>query len=237
MSSQEPKRILVLATGGKVGGGSGLRWLIDGIDARILRAQIVGVGCNYKDGGVDEIARTHKPNPLRFFPLDKKPLTAEDYQYILDETKPDFIFMSGFLKKTIGLPPAITGNIHPGLLSLVDAQGNPKYGGQGMHGHHVHDAVVAAREKISGVTMHFVTSDYDRGPAFFEFPVAVRPEDTGETLGKRVNEVEHGWQAFITNKVVTGQIRWDGIHGHPVEVTADYLSQPYCPKSCVLMAN
>ena len=60
--------------------------------------------------------------------------------------------------------------------------------------------------------MHFVTDDkqYDRGPIFFECQVPIEPNDTAETLAKRVNEAEHKWQPLITNKIVTGEISWDG---------------------------
>lgn len=110
----------------------------------------------------------------------------------------------------VGLDAKTTFNIHPGPL--------PKYGGAGMYGHHVHEAVMEAYKrgeiKCSGITMHFVTDDkqYDRGPIFFECQVPIKPLDTAETLAKRVNEAEHKWQPVITNKMVTGEISWDGIN-------------------------
>jgi folate-dependent phosphoribosylglycinamide formyltransferase PurN len=58
--------------------------------------------------------------------------------------------------------------------------------------------------------MHFVTKEYDKGPVFFRYPVLIRPNDDADSLGSRVNKIEHGWQSFVTNLVVTGQIHWNG---------------------------
>ena len=102
--------------------------------------------------------------------------------------------------------PQKTINIHPGPL--------PHFGGPGMYGHHVHETVIQAYKegKIqnSEVCMHFVTEEYDKGPVFFWYPVLIRPDDDADSLGARVNKIEHAWQSFVTNLVVTGQIRWDG---------------------------
>jgi phosphoribosylglycinamide formyltransferase-1 len=106
---------------------------------------------------------------------------------------------SGWLKFVRGLDPSKTVNIHPGPL--------PKFGGPGMYGHYVHEAVMAAyrRGEIiqSAVTMHFVDDvAYDNGPIIFQMPVLIRPDDDAETLAKRVNEKERAWQSHILNLVV-----------------------------------
>jgi phosphoribosylglycinamide formyltransferase-1 len=106
---------------------------------------------------------------------------------------------SGWLKFVKGLDPAKTVNIHPGPL--------PKFGGPGMYGHHVHEAVIAAyrRGEItqSAVTMHFVDETaYDHGPIIFQIPILIRPDDDPVTLAKRVNEKERAWQSYILNLVV-----------------------------------
>jgi len=105
-----------------------------------------------------------------------------------------------------GLDPQKTINIHPGPL--------PRFGGAGMYGHYVHEAVMEAYKKgevdHSAVSMHFVTENYDEGPLFFSQSVPILPDDTAETLAKRVNEAEHKWQPIITNKVLQGEISWDG---------------------------
>src|SRR5262249_41418476 len=99
-----------------------------------------------------------------------------------------------------------TFNIHPGPL--------PEFGGAGLYGHHVHEAVMKAyrerRVTQSAVSMHFVTEKFDEGPVFFSHPVEILPDDTPETLGARVNEAEHRYQPEITNLVIHGKISWDG---------------------------
>ena len=74
-------------------------------------------------------------------------------------------------------------NIHPALL--------PGFGGKGMWGHHVHEAVIASGARLSGPTVHLVDEEYDRGMIVAQWPVPVLPADTPDTLAARVLEVEH----------------------------------------------
>ncbi len=198
------KKLLVFASGGKEpdDGGSGFQELVENSRSGVLEAEIVAVVSNHEHGGVR--TRADKLGvPFIYFPL---PREAEDYQRIVNETKADFVSLSGWLKLVKGLDPAKTINIHPG---------DPKrFGGTGMYGHFVHEAVMEAYRagtvKCSAVTMHFVTEKYDDGPDIFRYPIAIRPDDTPETLAKRVNKIEHAWQSYITNLVVKGDISWDG---------------------------
>jgi phosphoribosylglycinamide formyltransferase-1 len=89
-------------------------------------------------------------------------------------------------------------NIHPALL--------PKFGGEGMYGIHVHEAVIAAGEKESGVTIHFVDEQYDTGAILAQTRVPVRPDDTPQTLAARVLEQEHILYAETLQKIATGEI-------------------------------
>jgi phosphoribosylglycinamide formyltransferase-1 len=79
-----------------------------------------------------------------------------------------------------------------------------------MYGHHVHEAVIKAFQEgkitASEVTMHFVNDEYDEGSVFFRYPVFIRSGDTAESLGNRVNKIEHGRQSYITNLVLKGDI-------------------------------
>lgn len=163
-----------------------------------MDAEIIGVVSNHANGGVAHHARECNV-PFISFP-------EKSYGEIITETQTDFIALSGWLKLVSGLDPQITFNIHPGPL--------PNFGGSGLYGHHVHEAVLRAYKRgeitHSAVSMHFVTEKYDEGPIFFNYPVAILPDDTPETLGKRVNDAEHKWQPIITNKVVQGKIHWDG---------------------------
>ena len=103
---------------------------------------------------------------------------------ILDECGVELAIQAGFLSLW-HIPPQYEDkvmNIHPGLL--------PKYGGRGMWGHHVHEAVLAAGCKVSGCTVHFVTNDYDAGPVILQRTAPVQPGDDADTLAARVFEQE-----------------------------------------------
>jgi phosphoribosylglycinamide formyltransferase-1 len=190
---EQKKRILVFNSGT----GSGLRELLESTKTGVLNGEIVGLITNNASYPCVKIAEKFG---IPWVLMER--FEAEDYQKIVERFKPDLICLSGWLKKTKGLPPEITINIHPGPL--------PKYGGKGMFGHNVHEAVVEDSQKglitKSEITMHFVNENYDEGPVFFRYPVLIRPEDTAESLGARVNKIEHGWQSYITNLVLEGQI-------------------------------
>jgi phosphoribosylglycinamide formyltransferase-1 len=97
------------------------------------------------------------------------------------------VCLAGFLLKLepnfLRMFPKRVLNIHPALL--------PKYGGPGLYGHHVHEAVLAAGEKESGCSVHLVDEEYDHGPVLLQAKVPVLPGDTPESLAKRVLEQEH----------------------------------------------
>lgn len=113
--------------------------------------------------------------------------TQDAVLHALNQSHVQVICLAGYLKK---LSPAIVQrfrgkilNIHPALL--------PKYGGAGMYGHYVHEAVLAAGEKESGCTVHVVDEEYDRGPILAQAKVSVLPNDTPESLAARILEQEH----------------------------------------------
>jgi len=207
--SKQP-RLLILASGTETGGGSGARELVLQARQGVLGANIVGIASQHERGGVSLVCEElctrerfiHFPGPW----------TAEAYQRLVRETKADFVACSGWLKLVLGLDPATTTNIHPGPL--------PAFGGKGMYGRHVHEAVMAAyaSKKIAhtAICMHFVTPVYDDGPVFFRLNILVLPSDTPESLATRVNMLEHRWQSRMTNLIVTGQISWSGVPGDSV---------------------
>ena len=105
----------------------------------------------------------------------------------LQAQSPDLIVLAGFLWK---IPPHIIDafpnkiiNIHPALL--------PKYGGKGMYGHHVHQSVIDARETESGISIHYVNSQYDQGAIIFQVKTSIDPDDTPESLAQKIHELEH----------------------------------------------
>ncbi len=209
-------KILVFASGSAEGGGSGFEKLVLASRGGPLDADITGVVSNHTNGGVHSRADRLGINFIHF----PKPWTDEAYQKIAQASGADFFALSGWIKLVSGLDPATrfnsktVFNIHPGPL--------PDFGGSGLYGHHVHEAVIAAfkRGEIihSEVSMHFVTEGYDRGPVFFRTFVKINDDDTPETLGARVNEKEHLHQAWITNLVVNGRITWDGVNPDSLRV-------------------
>lgn len=209
------KRIIVFASGSKDGGGSGFRKLVESFLSGILNAEIVAVVSNYPNGGVKRIADEFGVNFI-YFP---GPFNAAEYREIVERYDPDLIALSGWIKFVRGLDPRITINIHPGPL--------PKYGGQGMHGHNVHEAIIKdyseGRILFSAVSMHFVIEDgYDEGPVFFSYPVYIGQNYDADKIGSEVNKIEHGWQAYITNLVLEGKIHWDGKNPESL-VVPDYV--------------
>ncbi len=196
-------KLTVFASGSKDGGGSGFEKLVENMRAGVLDADIVAVVSNHEHGGVRERAdRLGIP-----FIYSPKPRTAEDYKKIMRETSADYAALSGWLGFVEGLDPKTTFNIHPAWLPSP-------FGGTGYYGHHVHVAVLEAYKRgeveHAGVSMHFVTPVYDEGAVFFRRKIPIIPDDTPDTLAKRVNEMEHKWQSIITNKVVNGEISWNG---------------------------
>ncbi len=213
-------KVLVFASGSAEGGGSGFEKLVLASRDGSLDADIVAVVSNHANGGVR--SRANKLGvPFLHFP---KPWNAEAYQQLASESGADFFALSGWLKLVVGLDLATrfnsrtVFNIHPGPL--------PDFGGPGLYGHHVHEAVVAAfgRQEItySAVSMHFVTGEYDRGPVFFQCKVKINGDDTPDTIGARVNQQEHIHQPRITNMVVNGLIAWDGVSPDSLKVPTGY---------------
>lgn len=200
MSQKVRPRILVFASGDATGGGSGFQELVEfsRTTPAILNADIVGVVSNHQAGGVRKRADLLGID----FTTMADGFTADRYQWLVNHFRADYVMLSGWLKPVRGLNPARTVNIHPGPL--------PRFGGKGMYGHHVHEAVMEAYHRgevtQSAVTMHFVTEEYDQGPIIFEFPVLIRPDDTPDSLAKRVNEKERAWQAHVLSMVVNGDI-------------------------------
>lgn len=104
----------------------------------------------------------------------------------LQQKKIDWVILAGFLwlvpEPMLDAYPNRIINIHPALL--------PKYGGRGMYGHHVHEAVVAAGEHESGITIHIVDHNYDRGTILFQARCTVTPDDTPDTLAAKIHLLE-----------------------------------------------
>lgn len=117
---------------------------------------------------------------------------------LLQRQSVDLIVLAGFMWLMPGeLVRAFAGrivNIHPALL--------PNFGGKGMYGHHVHDAVVAAGETESGITIHYVNEHYDQGQIIFQARCPVAPTDTPDDVARRVQALEHAHYPRVVGEVL-----------------------------------
>lgn len=135
--------------------------------------------------------------------LDKGRFSTEEILLpLLGSHSVDFIVLAGFMWKIPGfLVQKYQGrmvNIHPALL--------PKFGGKGMYGKHVHEAVIAAGETESGMTVHWVNEYYDEGAIVLQAHCAVFPGDTPDDLAKRVQTLEHRFYPVIIEYLVTNAL-------------------------------
>lgn len=223
-------KLLVFASGTKDGGGSGFENLAT---SKELHAEIVAVVSNHEHGGVRE--RAERLGIL--FIYMPPPYDAEHYRKIVAELAPwrhggftGWIALSGWLKHVQGLDPARTFNIHPALLSFdhgpFDGLRTSRFGGPGMYGRRLHEAVKAAFDAgeitESGFSMHFVTDTMDGDPVFFKHRVPLHKGMSADEIAMVVNKAEHEWQPKITNMVVHGQIQWDGKDPATLEVPPEF---------------
>ena len=121
------------------------------------------------------------------FPNDSDSNVEQKTLQVLDSNNIDLIILAGYMKK---IPEGVINqynkriiNIHPALL--------PKFGGKGFYGMNVHEAVINSNEKKTGITIHFVDSEYDTGSIIYQEEIRVMEEDSPLTLAKRVLELEH----------------------------------------------
>jgi phosphoribosylglycinamide formyltransferase-1 len=126
--------------------------------------------------------------------------TDKVIQYLLS-CNTDWIILAGFLwlvpANLLAAYPNRIINIHPALL--------PKYGGKGMYGMRVHQSVIDNGDRGSGISIHFVNSEYDRGDIIFQARCPVLPDDTAETLAQRVHKLEYEFYPEIIGKLVLGE--------------------------------
>jgi phosphoribosylglycinamide formyltransferase-1 len=154
--------------------------------------------CNKAQAGVIGIAA--KNNIPVLMAVEKQAfLSSKAYVEVLKEKKIDWIILAGFLWK---MPKVFTDNyngkiinIHPALL--------PKYGGKGMYGHYVHEAVILNKEKESGITIHYVDEIYDHGKVILQQKCAVTKDDDALSLAAKIHLLEHEFYAPTIEKQVT----------------------------------
>jgi formyltetrahydrofolate-dependent phosphoribosylglycinamide formyltransferase len=168
------------------GTGRTLQNFVDLIDAGKLDASIsVVVASRRKILGVERAEKAGLPvEVVMRRDFEDAESFSEEVTKAIEKYEVDLIVLAGMLPLYL-FPGRWAGrvlNVHPGLL--------PKYGGKGMYGHHVHEAVLAAGESESGCTVHIADHEYDNGPTVVERRVPVLPDDTPDTLAARVFEAE-----------------------------------------------
>ena len=172
------------------GGGSNLQALIDAQDAGLFKGKIALIFSNVPESGAMERGENERIESVAIaskeYPGSREAYDAEVLR-LCESKKIDLICLAGYMRilTPVLIKPFLYKmmNVHPGLL--------PKFGGEGMYGHHVHEAVIKAKEKESGATVHFVTEGVDAGPIILQGNVKVQLNDTPETLAERVLKVEH----------------------------------------------
>ncbi len=130
---------------------------------------------------------------------------------IIDKLKKlniDLIVLAGFLwlvpSKMIKSFPDKIINIHPALL--------PKYGGKGMYGQHVHQAVIKNREKKSGITIHYVNNKYDEGQIIFQSEIEISNGETPQSLAEKIHQHEYKYFPLIIEKLLTASGKTKPLH-------------------------
>ena len=180
---QAKPKLIIFASGSEHGGGSGFANLVKHarVPWRQLSCDIVAVVSNHEHGGV----RKHADALGVPFVYFKGPWNKAEYRSIVGSSGAEWTSLSGWLRRTSGLDPARTFNIHPASLSLL----NGSFGGEGMYGIHIHRAVHAAfhNNEITrtGISMHFVTEEFDEGPVFFEHEVLINKKNVTSGNSKK----------------------------------------------------
>lgn len=174
--------------------------VIDACKNKKINAKVVLVISNNSDAYALERAKNEKIDNYHVSEYKYKEGFIDKLLELLAKYEINLVLLAGYMKK---LPKEIVErykvlNIHPALL--------PKYGGRGMYGERVHKAVLEAKEKESGCTVHVVDEHYDNGKILNQIKVPVLEDDTVETLAKRVLEQEHIIYVDTVKKILTKEI-------------------------------
>ena len=184
------KKIAILASGNGTNAEAIIRHF-----KNVNQAKIILVGSNNPEAHVLQRAERHG---IPHFTFDKKEFDNGSVKAFLLLKGTDLIVLAGFLLKVPenviqAFPNAIV-NIHPALL--------PKFGGKGMYGNRVHQAVKASGEKVTGITIHWVNEHYDEGEIIFQKEVAIEDTDTPEQIAEKVHILEHKYYPKIIESLI-----------------------------------
>ncbi|MFC0264268.1 phosphoribosylglycinamide formyltransferase [Fontibacter flavus] len=173
------KKIAILASGS----GSNAEEIIKHFQ-HSSKGKVVLIGSNKADAYVLDRAKKFE---VPTFTFNRSQMEAGELTQKLQDLEVDFVVLAGFLQKIpanlIHAYPDQIVNIHPALL--------PKYGGKGMYGMKVHQAVKDSGETETGITIHLVNEHYDEGKIIFQAAVTVEPSDSPEAIAQKVHQLEH----------------------------------------------
>lgn len=188
------KKIAVFASGT----GSNAQKIIEHFNLQnSSAAQVALVVCNKENAGVLEVAaNANVPSIV----ISKAQLNDADFILeLLKKHEIDFIVLAGFL---LLIPHFLVQNfqkkiinIHPALL--------PKYGGKGMYGHFVHEAVWKNKEKETGITIHYVNEHYDEGDIIFQAKITLNDDDTPKMIAQKIHLLEHAHFSSVIENLIS----------------------------------
>lgn len=183
------KKIIILASGNGSNAENITRFFQDSDHIRVH-----SVLCNRKKAKIFDRFEKYA-TPCLWFDASS-PGAVVDY---CQKYPPDLIVLAGYLKK---IPPELIAffpnkiiNIHPALL--------PAYGGKGMYGMHVHNAVYKAKESFSGISIHYVNEQYDDGAIIFQEKVELTPTDTPDLIAQKIQALEYTHYPLIIRRLLT----------------------------------
>ncbi len=197
------KRIVIFASGSGTNAENIIKYF-----QRTQFAEVVLILSNKKDAKVLERSEVLDIKAISF--TKQELFSEEGVLKILKDAKPDLIVLAGFLLKfpeqILKEFPNKVINIHPALL--------PKYGGKGMYGNFVHEAVVKNNETETGITIHYVNENYDEGAIIFQQKVKLSKTETAETVAEKIHELEYEWFPKIIEEVLREKT---STHNHSFE--------------------
>jgi phosphoribosylglycinamide formyltransferase 1 len=190
------------------GRGTNFQAILSAIEAGLLPARVSVLISNRSDAPALDIARAQKIQTShlsqKMFPSEYA--LTEAMLNVLSLQRTELIVLAGYLKK---IPLQVIRryrnrifNIHPALL--------PFFGGSGMYGHFVHEAVIASGMKVSGATVHLVDEEYDRGSIIMQKTVEITREDNPDSLAAKVLKIEHEIFPLALKAFVEGKIKIEG---------------------------
>lgn len=192
------KNIVIFASGS----GSNAEAIINHFKSSNL-ARIVAVFTNKADAGIIVRAKNHN---IPFEVFTKAEFSGAGFVDLVQSYQPELIVLAGFLLKIpenfVKAFPNKIINIHPALL--------PKYGGKGMYGTHVHQAVFENRESASGMTIHYVNEHYDQGSIIFQESTDITTCTSAEEIAKKVLTLEHKNYPKVIEKLIAGSNPCEG---------------------------